>query len=169
MHTYIHTHIHTYIHANLYDIIKGRQPWNYPIDSRVRPQHWHHPADTIEIREPSGKPPTLQIFTDGSKSEHGVGSGVAIFMENEPVCELKLKFDAKCSNNQVEQLAIIKGLEAVKVIETREDTPRTAEIYTGSQITINSITNTSNHNSLIEEIRKHTLQLQRDNWEIWFT
>jgi len=49
----------------------------------VRPQHWLHPADTIEIREPSGKPPTLQIFTDGSKSEHGIGSGIAIFMQNE--------------------------------------------------------------------------------------
>jgi len=54
-------------------------------------------------------------------------------------------------------------------MEIRDDTPRTAEIYTDSQITINSITNTSNHNNLIEEIRKHTLQLQRDNWEIRFT
>jgi hypothetical protein len=93
--------------VHLYDIIKGRQPWNYPIDSRVRPQNWLHPADSIETREPSGKQPTLQIFTDGSESEHGVGSGVAIFVENERVRELKFKLDVKCSNNQAEQLAII--------------------------------------------------------------
>ena len=148
--------------------MKGRQTWNYPIDSRVRPQNWLHPADSIEIREQNGKPPTLQIFTDGSKSDQGVGSGVAIFMENERVRKLKFKLDAKCSNNQAEQLAIIKGLEAVKDIQITEDTPRTADIYTDSRITINSITNTSNHNNLIEEIRKLTLQLQRDNWEIGF-
>ena len=123
----------------------------------MRPQNCLHPADPIEIREPSGIPPTLQIFTDGSKNEHGVGSGVAIFTENELVRKLKLKLDAKCSNSQAEKLAIIKGLEAVKDIEITEDTPRTAETYMKSQITINSITNTSNHNNLIEEIRKHTL------------
>ena len=116
--------------AHLYDIIKGRQTWNYPIDSRVRQQNWLHPAYSIEIREPSGIPPTLQIFTYRNKREHGVGLGVAIFMENERVRELKLKLDAKCSNNQAEQLAIIKGLEAVKDIEMMEDTPRTAKIYT---------------------------------------
>jgi ribonuclease HI len=148
--------------------MKGRQTWNYPIGSRVRPQNWLHPADSIEIRELSVKPSNLQTFTDGSKSEQDVGSGIAIFMENERVRELKLKLDAKCSNNQAEQLAIIKGLEAVKNIQITEDTPRTAEIYTDSRITINSITNTSNHNSLIEEIRKRTLKLQRDKWEIGF-
>ena len=135
----------------------------------MRPQHWLHPADPREIREPSGKPPTLQIFSDGSKSELGVGSGVSIFMENERVHELKLKLDAKCSNNQAEQLAIIKELETVKTIQIKDDNPRTAEIYTDSQITIISITKNSNHNNLVEEIRMHTLQLQRDNWEIRFT
>jgi ribonuclease HI len=134
----------------------------------VRPQNWHHPADSIEIREPSAKPPTLQIFTDGSKSEQGVGSSVAIFMENERVRNLKLKLDAKCSNFKAEQLATIKGLEAGKDKEIKEVIPWTAEIYTDSEITINSNKNTSNHNNLTEEKRKHTLQLQRDNWEIRF-
>jgi ribonuclease HI len=134
----------------------------------VRPQNWLHPADSIETREPIEKQPTLQIFTDGSRSEHGVGSGVAIFVENERVRKLKFKLDVKCSNNQAEQLAIIKVLEAIQDTEIKEDTPRTAEIYTDSQITIDSITNTSNHNNLIEEIRKNVLHLQTDNQKIGF-
>jgi ribonuclease HI len=151
--------------------MKGRQSWNYPKDSRVRPQNSLHHADCIEIREPNGKRHTLQIFNGGSKSEQEVGSGVAIFMENERVRNLKLKLEAKCSKNQAEGLAIIKGIEAVKDINITEDTPRTAEIYKDSRIHIHSITNTSNHNNLVEEIRKLTLQMQRDNFElrfVWF-
>jgi ribonuclease HI len=67
-----------------------------------------------------------------------------------------------------EQITIIKRLEAVKDTEIKEVIPLAAEIYTDSQKTINSIKHTSNHNNLTEEIKKHTLQLQRDNWEIGF-
>jgi ribonuclease HI len=54
---------------------------------------------------------TVQIFTDGNKSEQGVGAGVAIFMGTELVSQLKYRLDNTCSNNQAEQLAIVKALE----------------------------------------------------------
>jgi ribonuclease HI len=47
---------------------------------------------------------------------HGVGSGMAIFVDKELVAQLKFILDLRCSNNQAEQLAIEKAL---KLIESR--------------------------------------------------
>jgi ribonuclease HI len=57
------------------------------------------------------------MVTDGSKSEQGVGSGVAVFTGN--VLTEQLKIHNRCSNNQAEQLAIVKALD---VIETQKET-----------------------------------------------
>jgi len=46
----------------------------------VEHKNWQHPADVvefIEVKEYDDK--TIQIYTDGSKNEQGVGAGVAIF------------------------------------------------------------------------------------------
>jgi ribonuclease HI len=53
------------------------------------------------------------MYTDGSKSELGVGAGVAIFRRTELVTQLQYRLDSRCSNNQAEQLAIVKALEAL--------------------------------------------------------
>jgi len=66
----------------------------------------------IEVKEYGDK--TIQIYTDGSKNEQGVGAGVAIFSGKELVSKLKYKLDNRCSNNQAEQLAIAKALEALE-------------------------------------------------------
>jgi len=43
-------------------------------------KYWHHPTETITLlAENNEVTSTVQIFTDESKSEHGVGAGVAIF------------------------------------------------------------------------------------------
>ena len=49
-------------------------------------KNWPHPADVaafIEVKKYDDK--TIQIYTDGSKNEQGVGAGVAIFSGNELV------------------------------------------------------------------------------------
>ena len=46
---------------------------------------------------------------------------------------------------------------------------RTAIIYTDSRIIIDSLKNTKNHNSLIEEIRKKETSLENNNWIIHFS
>jgi len=48
-------------------------------DTGVR--KWQHPADAIirVLKEEEEKNP-IQIFTEGSRSERGVGSGVAIYV-----------------------------------------------------------------------------------------
>jgi hypothetical protein len=43
--------------------------------------HWLHPEDIDSIKDvkENDEEPFWQIYTDGSKSEQGVGSGVAVF------------------------------------------------------------------------------------------
>jgi ribonuclease HI len=54
-----------------------------------------------------------KIFTDGSKSEHGVGAGIAIFIQSKLVHQLRYTLHNRCYNNQAEQLAIVKALEKI--------------------------------------------------------
>ena len=57
---------------------------------------------------------TIRIYTDGSRYKQGFGAGVAMFSRNELVTTLKYRLDNRCSNNQAEQLAIAKALEALE-------------------------------------------------------
>jgi ribonuclease HI len=52
----------------------------------------------------------IQIFTDGSKSEQGVGPEIAIYMSRILIKNLKYRLGNKCTNNQAEQLAILRSL-----------------------------------------------------------
>jgi hypothetical protein len=55
----------------------------------VELKNWSHPADVVKIiEERENKENTIQLYTDGSNSEHGVGSAVVIFVENELAAQL---------------------------------------------------------------------------------
>jgi hypothetical protein len=67
--------------ASLYNTTTGRNNQKFQMDEAEKPRNWHHPADidsTKDIKE-DDEEPFWQIYTDGSKSEQGVGSGVAVF------------------------------------------------------------------------------------------
>jgi len=68
-----------------------------------------------------------------------------------------------------EQLAILKALNLTKYFETTDNNPRTIGIYTDSRITTDSLKNASNHNYLIEEIRKKLITLRSNKWTIEFS
>ena len=156
--------------AKLYIITKGQEDLGYSVDRDLEPQHWPHPAEVVKINEATeGTQHTLQIFTDGSKNDLGVGSGIAIFLGNELTRNLKIKLDKKCTNNQAEQLAIAKALEAIETIALPENSPRSAVIYTDSKITLDSLKNITNHKSLIEDIRNKVSLLSRNNWTVEFS
>jgi len=124
----------------------------------------------VKIIEDSGyKEQTIQIYTDGSRNEHGVGSGVAVFVGKELQTLLKFKLDNKCSNNQTEQLATAKALEEIDARDIDENSPSTMGIFTDSKITIGSLKNVNNHSYLIEEIRKRISILERSNWTVEFS
>ena len=99
IHTYIQTHIHTYIHiakayrrvsnealfiitgltpisikidaAQLYHLIRGSRHKDPFIDHDKNAKHWLHPATkTTVLDDNTIDSSSIQIFTDGSKSEH---------------------------------------------------------------------------------------------------
>jgi hypothetical protein len=65
--------------AKLYNTMRNNQA--HEIDHEVQPKYWLHPADTVRITNQEDEH-AIQIFTDGSKSEHRVGVGIAIFIQN---------------------------------------------------------------------------------------
>jgi hypothetical protein len=72
---------------------------------------WPHLADIIRkeglnLREAY----ILNIYTEWSKSEDGVGSGVAVFQNNELTYQLKFRLDTNCSNNQAEQFTELSNM-----------------------------------------------------------
>jgi hypothetical protein len=89
-----------------------RESQAHDIDHEVQPKEWLHPADSVRITEQQEEH-DIQIFTDGSKSEYGVGAGISIFIQNELVHQLRYTLHNRCSNNQAEQLAIVKPLEKI--------------------------------------------------------
>jgi len=139
------------------------------IDLEVEPKNWPHPAEVAAfiVGKEYGKE-TIQIYTDGSRNELGVAAGMAMFSGNELVTAPKYRVDNRCSNNQAEQLAIAKALEALEKNDIEKNSPRTAAIITDSKISLDSIKNINNHSYLIEEIRERLSKLERSNWKVRF-
>ena len=70
------------------------------------------PAHVVEITDgQEDSKQNIRVYTDGSKSERGVGSGIATFTDSKIIETKKYKLNGRCSNNQAEQLATLKALE----------------------------------------------------------
>jgi ribonuclease HI len=96
-----------------------------------------HPADVVRIAEAKDyKDQLVQVYTDGSKCEVGVRSVAVIFIGQEIAAQIKLKLNGRCSNNQAEQLAIIKALETIESINTLDNSSRKATVFTDRRITL---------------------------------
>jgi len=102
-----------------------------------------------------------QVYTDGRKQEQGVGSGTVIYKGSELFAKLKFKLDNRCSNNQAEQLAILKALEKLEVPNRQSINPLSTTIFTDSRITLDSLQYYNNQGFLVEEIRKMVASLER--------
>jgi len=129
--------------ANIHRITRDRQ--NHQLEHEVEPKDWTHLADSVRISDQNeAKEYTIQIYTDGSKNEHGVGSGTAIYIHNKLTRQIKHKLHNRCSNNQAEQMAIVKALEAIETIKISNNAPLTIMIHTNSRITPESLKNMKN-------------------------
>jgi ribonuclease HI len=154
--------------TNLYRLTRDRQ--NHQLDREVELKDWTHLADTVRISKQSEvKEHTIQIFTDGSKNEHGVRLGTAIYIQDKLKHQMKHKLHDKYSNNQAEHMAIVKALQAIETIKVNKNIPRTIIIHTDSKINLESLKNTKNKKHLIDEIRKKTIALENENWNIEYT
>jgi ribonuclease HI len=111
-------------------------------------RHWQHQAKAVSNKEvETHEEATVSAYTDGSKYQRGVGSGVVIFKGNEIIARQKLKLKDKCSNNQTEQIAIHKALEEIKLLNRKSISPLTAIIYTDSRVSLDSLHNPNNLHS----------------------
>ena len=59
-------------------------------DREMEVKNWNHPAKRVKIIEGhENSTHFIQAYTEGSKSDAGVGSGIAIFSENNLTATLK--------------------------------------------------------------------------------
>jgi ribonuclease HI len=150
--------------AQLYNLTKGNTSEEAQIDSNMAVKHWLHPAETMtSILEDNDERSPIQIYTDGSKTEKGVGAGIAIFASGHHIKSFQCRLNKRCTNNQAEQLAV---LTALKYAANMQTTDKTATVYTDSQITLDSLRNCNIHTYLIEEIRKTLNEMTKTNWTI---
>jgi len=146
-----------------YHLTKGSSEVEALVDG-MEVRYWHHPAETINfLTENKEETNTIHVFTDGSKSEQGVGTGVAIFRSGKHIISLKYRLNKRCTNNQAEQLAIVRALDYTENLQTQN---KTATIYTVIRMTLESLENSNIHTFLFEEIRKKLTEIRKTNWKI---
>jgi ribonuclease HI len=153
-----------------YTIIRGLDSCKIELDHDVEFKYRPHLAEAVKMKEIVGYEETsVQANNDGSKHNKGVGSGAAIFIGGVMEAQIKIKLDNRCSNNQAEQQAILKPLEAINSLNKHTINPRTATIFTDSRVSIDSLWNPNNHAYLVEKIRKMVAILERREWKIMFS
>ena len=110
---------------------------------------------------------TTEVYTDGSKTEDNVGAAGIIFVNGKLVHQLKFKLHGHCSNNQAEQIAILKVLEKLEELKDGQDNDKRVAIYTDSKITLDLLQNKFKRNRLIECIR-NKIALAYLKWIVHF-
>jgi ribonuclease HI len=149
-----------------YEYIRRSTTEEVLFDRDMGVKYWHHHAETITfLTENNEKTSTIQIFTDGSKSEQDVGAGIVIFKSGNLINSLKYRLNKRCTNNQAEQLAILRTLDYTENMETED---KAATIYTDSRMTVDSLKNNNILTFLMEEIRRKEAEMGKINWKIQF-
>jgi len=150
--------------TQLYILTNGNPNKEGKFDTNMRDTHWQHSADTIKsILEGNEEKSLIQIFTDCSKSEKGVGAGIAIYECGHHIKSLHCMLNIWCTNIQAQQLAILTALKCTESMQTRENI---AKVYTDSQMTLDSQRYSNIHTYLVEEIWKKLNEMTNRNLEI---
>jgi hypothetical protein len=135
--------------ARMYKIKHNIERTEYNCDTPLPVKQWTHPARRVNITEASDSTPySAVIYTDGSKIKGKVGAGAATYVNHELIRQGKYRLHNSCSNNQAEQVAILKALE--KLASQADHNKRTVAIYTDSKVTLDSLTNNFIHSPLKE-------------------
>jgi hypothetical protein len=102
--------------ARIYQLTKGNDKDKALFDKDMEVRYWQHPAEaSISSTEQKEEKDTIQIYTDGSKTDKGVGSGIAIFESGKYIESIQHRLNEKCTNNRAEQLAILAALQYMYV------------------------------------------------------
>jgi len=81
-------------------------------------------------------------------------------MSGNLIKSLQYRLNKRCTNNQTEQLAILRAMEYIENIQTED---KTATIYTGSRMTLDSLKISNIHTFLIEKIRRKMTEVGKIN------
>jgi hypothetical protein len=140
------------VKAQLYKRNYGIESGDHACDMPLPVNEWPHPARRVPLMDTNEQMTcSLEIYTNGSKDGGKVGAGVVIYSNKQLVKQCEYKLQNCCSNNQAEQIAILKALEQLPKLD--DLTGRTVAIFTDSKVTLDSLQNHSMHSFLIEEIR----------------
>jgi len=74
------------------------------------------------------------VYTDSSETGDNVGAAGIIFVNGKLVHQLKFKLHGHCSNNQAQQIAILKVLEKLEELQNGQDNDKRVAIYTDSKM-----------------------------------
>ena len=107
--------------AKLHQLTKGSRKEEVMIEHDTWTKHWLHPAVTTTIlSNTKDDASSIQIFTDGSRSEQGVCAGIVILRPGIPTQTLKYRLHTRCTNIKAQQLAILKSLEFTETIKAED-------------------------------------------------
>jgi ribonuclease HI len=104
-------------------------------------------------------------FSQTVARQKGSMAGVAIYRPGNHTKSLKYRLNNRCTNNQAEQLAILKSLEYTENMQTED---KTATIHTESRTTLDSLKNNKIHTFILEEIRRKVTEMEIAGWKIKF-
>jgi len=166
-------------------VLTGVRPIRLPVEEKVRNykatnnnveddeplevRYWPHPAEIPLIRAPTEIPHNvINIFTDGSKIGGKVGATAVIIKYDIVLHQSKYKLHERCSNNQAEQVAILRALEQIQNLELVEDAEKIVVFNTDSKVTLDTLQNRSKQCILLGNLRKEIKRLEEQQWTVFF-
>ena len=81
---------------------------------------------------------TSEVYTDGSKIGYKVGAAGIVFENGNILHQMQFKLHGHCTNNQAEQIAILKTLEKLEELQAGQNViyDKQVALYTNSKITL---------------------------------
>jgi len=124
--------------VRLYTIKHNAERSEYECDTPLPIKEWPHPALRLNVMEISDSTPySTEIYTSGSKIGGKVGAVAVIYVDQVLKKQCKYKLQNCCSNNQAEQIAILKSMEELTSLSDHND--RTVAICTDRKVTLASL------------------------------
>jgi len=103
---------------------------------------------------------------DGSKIGGKVGAAAVIIKDDTVLHQSKYKLHERCSNNQAEQVAILKAMGQIKNLQLAEDAEKIVVVNTASKVTLDTLQNRNKHYIIIGNIRKEIKRLEDQQWTV---
>ena len=95
-----------------------------------------------------------------------VGAAAVIIKDDIVVHQSKFKLHERCSNNQAEQVAILRVLEQIQNLQLPEDAEKIAVVNIDSKVTLDTMQNRNKHYILIQSI-KEIKRLEDQRWTVF--